>query len=306
MAGVPEVTRVVTLQTMSGRAAVAILRWDHLGVSSYIEVNRANWDSRVKHHVVAYDLDSFRVDPAHLSHVVTFDLPRLGSVADLDVVHLQCHIGTDTLSLYRLGAKSATGLDFSRPALDAASRLADDCGARIDYVESELCDAVDALGAGRFDLVYTGIGSLGWLPDIRRWGEVVAALLRPGGRLFMREYHPVLWSLDDPRTDELLVIEYPYFETEGVHFTEHQSYVSHDEPLASPDIIHFNHGLAEVITALLDAGMNLTAIEEHQTAPGRPLDEMMEDVGGGEYRLRTFPARLPATYTIHATKNASG
>ena len=82
----------------------------------------------------------------YLSHVVRFDLPRLGSIADLDVVHLQCHIGTDTLSLPRLGARSVTGLDFSRPALEAATRLAVDCGASIDYVESELYDAVGTLG----------------------------------------------------------------------------------------------------------------------------------------------------------------
>ena len=184
------------------------------------------------------------------------------------------------------------------------ARLAVDCGAQIDFVESEFYGAVDALGSGRFDLVYTGIGSLGWLPDIRRWGEVVAALLRPGGRLFIREYHPVLWSLGDPRSDQLLVIEHPYFETQGIHFSEEQSYVTHDEPLTSPDIIHFNHGLAEVITALMNAGMNLKAIEEHDTAPGRPLDDMMEDVGGGEYRLRRDPARLPATYTLQATKRS--
>jgi hypothetical protein len=134
---------------------------------------------------------------------------------------------------------------------------------------------------------------------------VVAALLRPGGRLFLREYHPVLWSLADPREDELLVIEYPYLETEGVPFSEQQSYVSHDEPLASPDIIHFNHGLAQVITALLDAGMELTAFEEHDTAPGRPLDDMMEDVGGGEYRLRQDSVRLPATYTLQASKSGA-
>jgi len=274
-------------------------------VNDYIAVNRANWNSRVEHHVLAYDLESFRSDPGHLSPVVTFDLPRLGSVVGLDVVHLQCHIGTDTLSLSRLGAKSVTGLDFSRPALDAAARLADECGARIHYVESELYGAVGALGPGGFDLVYTGIGSLGWLPDIRRWGEVVAALLRPGGRLFIREYHPVLWSLGDPRADGLLLIEHPYFETDGVRFTEEQSYVPHDEPLAFPDIIHFNHGLAEVITAVMDAGMELTAIEEHLTAPGRPLEDMMEDVGGGEYRLRRDPVRMPATYTLQATKRAS-
>ena len=263
-------------------------------MNDHVAVNRAHWDSRVPHHVKGYDLAGFRADPRHLSDVVRFDLPRLGSIADLDVVHLQCHIGTDTLSLARLGARSTTGLDFSRPALDAATGLARDCGATIDYVESELYDAVD--------LVYTGIGALCWLPDVRRWAEVVAALLRPGGRLFLREGHPVLWSLSDPRPDRQLVIEYPYFETAGVHFREEQSYVAHAEPLASPDMVHFNHGLAEVITAVMDAGLDLTSVEEHDTVPWNPLGDAMEAVGNGEYRLRRDPARLPATYTLRAAK----
>lgn len=271
-------------------------------MSDYIAVNRANWDSRVPHHVIGYDLDSFRSNPAHLSHVVQFDLPRLGSIADLDVVHLQCHIGTDTLSLLRLGARRVTGLDFSRPALDAAARLAHDCGASINYVESELYNAVDALGASQFDLVYTGIGALCWLPDVRRWAEIVAALLRPGGRLFLREGHPVLWSLGDPRPDGLLVLEYPYFETKGTRFSEEWSYIPHEDPLASPDFVDFNHGIAEVITAVLDTGMRLTAIEEHDSVPWNALEDAMEPIGGGEYRLRDDPARLPATYTLQAFK----
>jgi SAM-dependent methyltransferase len=273
-------------------------------MSDYIKVNRAHWDSRVPHHVKGYGLDEFRADPAHLSHVVRFDVPRLGDITELDVVHLQCHIGTDTLSLYRLGARNVTGLDFSRPALEAASRLARDCESTIDFVESELYDAVEALGPNRFDLVYTGIGALCWLPDVHRWAEIVSALLRPGGRLFIREGHPVLWSLSDPRPDGLLVIEYPYFETEGVHFSEDQSYVPHEEPLASPDLLHFNHGLAEVIMAVMDAGMSLTAIEEHASVPWNPLDDAMEEIGNGEHRLRIDAARLPATYTLQATSPA--
>jgi SAM-dependent methyltransferase len=274
-------------------------------VSDYAAVNLANWNSRVAHHEVGYRLDRYRDDPSFLSEVVRFDLPRLGDITGLDVVHLQCHIGTDTLSLGRLGARSVVGLDFSAPALEVARRLAADCGASIDYVESELYGAVDALGAGRFDLVYTGIGALCWLPDIARWAAVVATLLRPGGRLFIREGHPVLWSLADPRPDGLLVIEYPYFETAGVHFSEAASYVDHDEPLTSPDIVHFNHGLAQVITAVMNAGLRLTAIEEHDTVPWNPLGDAMEDARGGEYRLVHDPQRLPATYTLSAVKAAS-
>lgn len=276
--------------------------WDDGTVDEYIEVNLANWNSRVAHHEHASGLEQFRTDPAHLSNAVRFDLARLGSIDGLDVVHLQCHIGTDTLSLSRLGARSVTGLDFSAPALAVAAQLAADCDAPIEYVESELYGAVDALGAGRFDVVYTGLGALCWLPDIHRWAQVVAALLRPGGRLFIREGHPMLWTLADPRPDGLLVVEFPYFETEGVHFSEPVSYVAHDEPLGSPDIVHFNHGLGEVITALMNSGMALTAIEEHNTVPWNPLDDAMEAVGGGEYRLRSAPDRLAVTYTLQAAK----
>lgn len=274
-------------------------------MDDYLAVNLANWNSRVPHHVKGYGLDQYRHDPAHLSGVVRFDLPRLGNLDGLDVLHLQCHIGTDTLSLARLGARSVTGLDFSAPALEAANDLAADCGATIEYVESDLYTAVDALPGREFDLVYTGMGALCWLPDIRRWAQVVSAMLRPGGRLFMREGHPVLWTLSEERPDGLLVIEYPYFETDGVHSCETSTYVEHDEPLESPDMVDFNHGLAEVITALLDAGMHLDAIEEHDTVPWNPLGDAMEDAGGGEYRLRQQPERLPATYTIQATKVTS-
>jgi SAM-dependent methyltransferase len=267
----------------------------------HVAVNRANWNSRVVHHVKGYPLDRFRADPSYLSHVVSFDRARLGSIEGLDVVHLQCHIGTDTLSLARLGAKSVTGLDFSRPALDAAAQLAADCGASIDYVEGELYRAVDLLGGERFDLVYTGIGALCWLPDVARWAKVVAALLRPGGRLFIREGHPMLWALSEPRSDGLVVVEYPYFETAGVPFSEPYSYVEHEEPLASPDTVSFNHGLAEIIMAIKHAGMTLLSIEEHDSVPWNALGDAMEETDG-EFRLREHPERLAASYTLRAAR----
>jgi SAM-dependent methyltransferase len=275
--------------------------------ADYLVINRANWDSRVPHHEQGYGLDDFD-DPAHLSGVVRFDLPRLGDVRGLRTVHLQCHIGTDTLSLARLGA-GMTGLDFSAPALDVARRLATRTGATIEYVEGDVYHAPDLLGRGSFDLVYTGIGALCWLPSVARWAEVVAAVLRPGGRLFIREGHPVLWSLCDPRDDQLVVIDHPYFEVEGgTPFSEPTSYVEHDGELASPDIVHFNHGLAEIFNALWSAGLEITSFDEHDSVPWNALGEAMEvdpelaAHGQEEYRLRESRRRLPATYTLQAVR----
>ena len=145
-------------------------------------INLANWNSRVGFHEAGYRLDAFRSDPHHLSDVVRFDLPRLPALEGLTGVHLQCHIGTDTLSLARLGARMS-GLDFSQPALDVATRLAVDCGTSIDYRCADLYDAVEAFGGERFDFVYTGVGALCWLPDVARWAAIVAHFLKPGGRL---------------------------------------------------------------------------------------------------------------------------
>lgn len=271
-------------------------------MDEYAATNLANWNSRVPHHEAGYGIDAFRADPAHLSEVVRFDLPRLGDIAGLDAVHLQCHIGTDTLSLSRLGARM-TGLDFSGPALDVARRLAADTGASIEYVEAELYSAVAALGPERFDLVYTGIGALCWLPSIAQWARVVAELLRPGGRLFIREGHPVLWTMDDPREDELLVVRYPYFEVPGgTRFSETVTYVDHDEPLAEPDTIQFNHGLGQIVTALSAAGLTLTMLVEHDSVPWNALGTPMVEGADGEWRLREGRERLPLTYTLQARK----
>ena len=267
----------------------------------YRSINLANWNSRVPHHELGYELHRYVDDPARLSHVVRFDLPRLGEVAGLAGVHLQCHIATDTVSLSRLGAHM-TGLDFSAPALAVARRFSADCGQSIEFVESDVYDAVAALGRERFDFVYTGIGALCWLPDARRWAQIVADLLRPGGVLFIREGHPVLWTLCDPRADEVVSIEFPYFEGPGTILVDPTTYVKHEGPIAAPTIVHFNHALSEIFNALWQAGLTITLFEEHDSAPWNPLGSAMVADDLGEYRLREHPERLAATYTLRAKK----
>ena len=273
-------------------------------MDDYRDVNRANWDDRVAAHAASpdYAVSRFTDDPAFLSEVVSFDRARLGDIAGLDAVHLQCHIGTDTVSLARLGAKM-TGLDFSAPALEQGRRLAEAVGVDVEFVESDLYGAPDALGRERFDLVYTGIGALCWLPDIRRWAEVVASLLRPGGRLFIREGHPILWALTDPRKDGLLVIEYPYFEqAEPMVWDEAGTYVETDVVFTHNVTHEWNHGIGEIVSAVLAAGLELTALEEHDSVPWDALPGQMTDIGGGEFRLTDRPERVPHTYTLQARR----
>ena len=269
----------------------------------YRKLNRASWDERAPAHAASpdYRIAELVADPAYLSGVVRFDLPRLGDVRGQRGIHLQCHIGTDTVSLARLGAHM-TGLDFSPAALAEGRALAERLGLDVTFVESELYDAPNAVDPGTFDFVYTGIGALCWLPDVSRWATVVASLLRPGGRLFIREQHPVLWALDDTCTDRL-VIGYSYFEqAEPLVVDEPGTYVATDTVFEHNVTHEWNHGLSQIVTALMQAGLQLTMLEEHDSVPWEALPGQMQCDEHGEWRLIDRPWRLPASYTLQAAR----
>jgi SAM-dependent methyltransferase len=274
-------------------------------VANYIDLNRAHWDDRAPAHAASpdYAFERFVADPHFLSEVVTFDVPLLGDVRGLQGVHLQCHVGTDTISLARLGAVM-TGLDFSGASIVEAKRLSARSGTPVEFVESNVYDALSVLPAEGFDLVYTGVGALCWLPEVGPWANVVASLLCPGGRLFLREGHPMMWAIDETRTEDL-VIGYPYFELQEPLVSEDPGTYVATEAEFTHNVTHWwNHGLGEIVTALLDAGMQLTGLTEHQSVPWQALPGQMEQVDLGEWQLADRPWRLACTYTLQAVKPA--
>ena len=265
--------------------------------------NLAAWDERAPAHARAdgYAVDRFIDDPTYLSDVVRFDVPLLGDLTDVRGVHLQCHIGTDTISLARLGA-DMVGLDFSAESLAQARSLSEAAGPAVQYVQSDVYSAPEVLGRERFDLVFTGIGAVCWLPDIRRWAQVVHDLLVPGGTLHIREGHPMLWTIDE-NTDGALVVDYPYFETVDPVTDEHDgSYLPVDTTFAAARSHSWNHGLAETVMAVMDAGMELEWLLEHDSCPWEALPGKMVEDEHGEWRLTERRERLPLTYTLRARR----
>jgi SAM-dependent methyltransferase len=273
-------------------------------VDDYRTLNRAGWAERAPAHAASpdYGFERLVTDPEFLSDVVRFDLPRLGDVSGLRGVHLQCHIGTDTISLARLGARMS-GLDFSPAAIEQAETLAARTGAEVDFHVADVYDAVEVLGEASYDLVFTGIGALCWLPSIELWAQTVAGLLRPGGRLFIREGHPMLWSLAEPRPDGVLSVDLPYFEMiEPQVWTDGGTYVETDVEFTQNVTMEWNHGLGETVTALLNAGLDLTALVEHDSVPWEALPGQMTKDNAGEWRLTDRPERLAASYTLQARR----
>ncbi|WP_062466968.1 class I SAM-dependent methyltransferase [Demequina maris] len=272
--------------------------------------NLANWDDRVPLHVEAYGLDAYAADPTHLSSVVRHDLPVLerhldgGSLAGLDLCHLQCHIGTDTVSLARAGAR-VVGVDFSAPALEAAARLAEGLGIDARWVEGDVLDAralVDAaLGADRtFDVVYTSIGTIGWLSDLTAWARQIAALLAPGGVLYFRDGHPMLGTIDEYRDE--LVARYRYFaDGRALRWDDDATYVG-DGTVESTVTYEWAHPVSEIVTALLHAGLTIEAMDEGRTLPWRFSPRMVERPDGDFEWPGEDAARVPCTLTVVARK----
>lgn len=271
--------------------------------AEYYADNLAAWDERAPAHARSegYQVTRFTEDPTYISEVVAFDVPRLGDISGLRGVHLQCHIGTDTISLSRLGA-SMVGLDFSGESIAQARALADSTGQSVEFVQSDVYDALSALGNQPFDFVFTGIGALCWLPDVRRWAQIVHDLLVPGGFLHIREGHPMLWAIDEA-VDPDLVVNYPYFEVEGPVTDIHDgSYLEVDTTFTADRSHSWNHGLGETIMALMDTGMSLELLAEHDSCPWEALPEKMVEDEHGEWRLAERRERLPLTYTLRARR----
>jgi SAM-dependent methyltransferase len=235
----------------------------------------------------------------------------LGDISGLSIVHLQCHIGTDTLSLARLGAKSVVGLDFSPAAVAAGNHLAANAagGEKLSFVESNVENACDVLEQGSFDMVYTGIGALCWIPEIRPWAATVAKLLKPGGRLFIREGHPVLWAIDDV-TFNTPTLALPYFEVaEATVWEAEGTYVALEEgkKLANKKTLVFNHGLGEILQACIESGLEVMGLVEHRTVPWNALAGQMmraEEEEEWEMKDEKYRACVPLTYTLQAVKKA--
>lgn len=226
-----------------------------------MRLNRLAWDERVEAHwrsaMYTRHAEALRVGGHCLGGRV---VEQVGDVRGRALIHLQCHMGMETLSWSRLGA-DAVGLDFSRPAIDKAELLRDELGLGTRFLCANVYDAVEAAGA-TFDVVFVSIGALCWLPDVRRWARVVAALLRPGGWLYLDEAHPFMDVFDDHPDGASLQVRYPYACRDGLTFDEDGSYAATDATFTHTRTMDWSHGLGDVVTALIEAGLVIDRLDE--------------------------------------------
>jgi SAM-dependent methyltransferase len=268
---------------------------------SWMEANRLNWDDRTAIHLRNssgfYAIDRVKAgDDAFRG----CEDAELGEVAGKRLVHLQCHFGLDTIRLSRRGA-IATGLDFSAPAIAAARALAAELGVSARFVEGNVYDAAALLEANAYDIAFVTWGAIIWLPDIRRWAQIVAELLAPGGWLYLAEGHPSTLSLEE--VGGRLVASRSWRAAPAAPFVydDPTTYTGDPTSVSHTRTYEWCHPLSDIIGALLDCGLRLDFLHEHETLPWRYFP-MMIAAGERLYRLPDGPSDLAARFLVASFK----
>ena len=261
----------------------------------YFETNKETWNKKVSIHANSefYDVTNFLKGKSSLN---AYELDEVGDVTGKSLLHLQCHFGQDTLSWSRLGAK-CTGIDLSNEGIKEAIKLNDQLELDATFIESNVYEVPEKV-AGEFDVVFTSYGVVGWLPDLKTWGEIIASKLKKGGVFYMIEFHPIVWMFDFLQTPPKLT--YPYLKS-GVIYEEYQgTYTNSDSNITSKEY-GWNHGLGEVVTALVNAGLEIEFLHEFEKSPYNSFPDM-DVTSDGMYVLKEEQRMIPLLYSIRATK----
>jgi SAM-dependent methyltransferase len=278
-----------------------------MALDEYRAANLANWNDRVQIHWDSddYNISEFIKNPEYVSGAIQFDRSEgeLGDVQGKSLLHLQCHIGHDTLSWARSGA-IVTGVDFSEPAIEAARRLSDESGTPGEFIVAELYDSPNVLAGRQFDIVYTGLGAICWLPDISEWAKVVASFLKPGGTFYILEGHPMMWSVsqDVEQPDGALILNWSYFESAGPLGEDEENSYAGTQKIKHTRSYSFSHGLGETTTALIDAGLQIEFVHEHKVSHWQAFSQLVP-VGGDLWKMPDGREDyLPLSMSIRAKK----
>jgi SAM-dependent methyltransferase len=264
--------------------------------------NQLRWDDLVPHHVASahYGLREFLLGGDCLTPI---ELAEVGDVAGKRLLHTQCHFGMDTLCWARRGAR-VTGVDFSPKAIDTARRIATRLVLDARFEVAEVSALQPVLGEGTYDVVFTSWGVLTWLPDLDAWARSLVGQLAPGGVFYLVDVHPIVWTLDpqgepDPASRGR---SFDYFRRERTHSVEGGgSYAAPDIETPHAREHFWTYELGQVVTALLEAGLQLEFLHEHDAVHLQALPELVQ----GDDRLWRLPPGtkdLPLSFSVRGRR----
>jgi len=258
----------------------------------YFQINKETWNKKVEVHSKSkmYDLKAFKKGETSLK---SYELDALGDVSHKSLLHLQCHFGQDTLSWSKMGAK-CVGIDFSDEGIKLAQELNNELKLDAKFVCCNVLDTSKFISE-TFDIVFTSYGVIGWLPDLKPWGKLIAERLVKGGTFFMEEFHPIVWMFDNENKTNL---KYGYNQKEVIYEEYKGTYTDEESKMISKEY-GWNHGLGEVVSALTEAGLHIEYLKEQDECPYNVLPNLAETDSG---MFVTNDKLYPLIFTLKAIK----
>lgn len=243
-------------------------------INSFFETNKSTWNNKVKVHAKSdmYDMAGFKKGKSSL---MSYELEALGDISGKSLLHLQCHFGQDTLSWSRLGAK-CIGVDLSDEGIKLAQQLNDELQLDAKFVCCNVLDISKYVKA-EFDIVFTSYGVIGWLPDLKPWGRMIAERLKQGGTFFIAEFHPMVWMFD--YLGDTPIMKYGYMQDEVIYEEYEGTYADENSKMISKEYC-WNHGLGEVVSALTEAGLHIEYLKEYNESPYKVLPNLVKTDSG--------------------------
>ena len=261
--------------------------------TNYFEVNKATWNKKVAIHAKSdmYAVEAFK---SGKSSLMSYELKALGNVDKKSLLHLQCHFGQDTLSWARLGAK-CVGVDLSDEGVKLAKQLNEELGLDAKFVCCNVLDASKHISE-TFDIVYTSYGVIGWLPDLKPWAKMIADRLKIGGVFYMVEFHPILWMFD--YVEGKSVMRYHYNQDDVIYEEYEGTYADQSSEMISKEY-GWNHGLSSVVNALIEAGLQIEYLNEHDESPYDVFPDLIKTDNG---MFKMDNQLFPMLFELKATK----
>ncbi len=260
---------------------------------NYKEINKTLWNNKTDVHINSefYDNKTF-IKGRNSLNSIEFEL--LGDIKGKSILHLQCHFGQDTISLNRLGA-TVTGIDLSDKAIERGKELANKTNSDVTFICCDIYDLPQHLDK-KFDLVFTSYGTIGWLPDLDKWAKIVSRFLKPNGKFIFVEFHPVVWMFDD----NFKIIEFNYFNDAPIVETEEGTYADQDAPIKNKSV-SWNHSISEVVTSLLQNGLEINSMKEYDYSPYNCFNGIVE-FEPQKFRIKHLENKIPMVYSLVANK----
>ncbi len=262
-------------------------------MENYVAINKTLWNAKVPVHVSSdfYGMKEFLNGKSSLKSV---ELQLLGDLTGKRILHLQCHFGQDTISLARMGA-SVVGVDLSDAAIDKANALAKELNADATFICCDIYDLPNHLNE-QFDVVFTSYGTIGWLPDMNKWAQIISTFLKQSGKFVFVEFHPVVWMFDN----DFQFVQYPYLKADPIVEVTEGTYADREAALTN-DSVNWNHGLSEVMQALINESITIVDFKEYDYSTYNCFPNM-EQLSEDRFQLKNFGNKIPMMYSLVGIK----